>query len=73
MFWRKKRYHGKHERPHRRPHPFRKLKLIITLLVIAVALLYLALLLNRDWGRASNLSAIPEIRNIAGTILHHIA
>jgi hypothetical protein len=70
---RREEYQGRHARPHRRPRPFRKLKLIITLLVIAVALLYLALLLNRDWGRASNLSAIPEIRNIAGTILRHIA
>ena len=76
MIFRRKRYQGKHERhdrPHRRPRPFRKLKLIILILILAVAALYLALLLNRDWGRASNLSAIPEIRNIAGTILHHIA
>ena len=67
MFRRK--YHGKHERPHRRPHPFRRLKLIIALLVIAVALLYLALLLNRDWGRQSNTSVVPAVRTAAELIL----
>ena len=71
MFRRK--YHGKHERPHRRPHPFRRLKLIIALLVIAVALLYLALLLNRDWGRQSTTSVIPAVRTAAGFILSRIA
>lgn len=71
MFRRK--YHGKHERPHRRPHPFRRLKLIIALLVIAVALLYLALLLNRDWGRQSTTSVIPAVRTAAGFILQRIA
>ena len=70
---RREEYQGRHARLHRRHRPFRKLKLIIALLVIAVALLYLALLLNRDWGRASNLSAVPEIRNIAGSILQRIA
>jgi hypothetical protein len=70
---RREEYQGRHARPHRRHRPFRRLKLIIALLVIAVALLYLALLLNRDWGRASNLSAIPEIRNIARSILQRIA
>ncbi len=70
---RREEYQGRHARPHRRPRLFRRLKLIIALLVIAVALLYLALLLNRDWGRASNLSAVPEIRNIAGSILQRIA
>ena len=71
MFRRK--YHGKHERPHRRPHPFRKLKLIIALLVIAVALLYLALLLNRDCGRQSITSVIPAVRTVADFILSRIA
>jgi hypothetical protein len=71
MFRRK--YHGKHERPHRRPHPFRRLKLIIALLVIAVALLYLALLLNRDWGRQSTTSVIPAVRTAAGFILQRLA
>ena len=71
MFRRK--YHGKHERPHRRPHPFRRLKLIIALLVIAVALLYLALLLNRDWGRQSTTSVIPAVRTAAEFILQRIA
>ena len=70
---RREEYQGRHARPHRRHRPFRKLKLIIALLVIAVALLYLALLLNRDWGRASNLSAVPEIRDIARSILQRIA
>ena len=73
MFWRKKRYHGKHERPHRRPHPFRKLKLIIALLIIAVALLYLALLLNRDWGRQSTTSVVPAVRTAVEFILQRIA
>lgn len=71
MFRRK--YHGKHERPHRRPHPFRRLKLIIALLVIAVALLYLALLLNRDWGRQSTTSVIPAVRTAAEFILQRLA
>ena len=71
MFRRK--YHGKHERPHRRPHPFRRLKLIIALLVIAVALLYLALLLNRDWGRQSTTSVIPAGRTAAEFILQRLA
>lgn len=68
---RREKYQGRHARPHRRP--FRKLKLIITLLVIAVALLYLALLLNRDWGRSSSLSMIPVIRDMAGAVLRSIA
>ena len=71
--FRRKRYQGKHERPHRRPHPFRRLKLIIALLVIAVALLYLALLLNRDWGRQSTTSVIPAVRTAAEFILQRIA
>ena len=71
MFRRK--YHGKHERPHRRPHPFRKLKLIILILILAVAALYLALLLNRDWGRQSTTSVIPAVRTAAGFILSRIA
>lgn len=71
MFRRK--YHGKHERPHRRPHPFRKLKLILALLIIAVALLYLALLLNRDWGRQSTTSVLPAVRTAAEFILQRIA
>ena len=73
MMFRRKRYQGKHERPHRRPHPFRRLKLIIALLVIAVALLYLALLLNRDWGRQSTTSVIPAVRTAAGFLLQRIA
>ena len=73
MMFRRKRYQGKHERPHRRPHPFRRLKLIIALLVIAVALLYLALLLNRDWGRQSTTSVIPAVRTAAEFILQRIA
>ena len=71
--FRRKRYQGKHERPHRRPHPFRRLKLIIALLVIAVALLYLALLLNRDWGRQSTTSVIPAVRTAAEFILQRLA
>ena len=71
--FRRKRYQGKHERPHRRPHPFRRLKLIIALLVIAVALLYLALLLNRDWGRQSTTSVVPAVRTAAEYILQRIA
>ena len=71
--FRRKRYQGKHERPHRRPHPFRRLKLIVALLVIAVALLYLALLLNRDWGRQSTTSVIPAVRTAAEFILQRIA
>ena len=71
MFRRK--YHGKHERPHRRPHPFRRLKLILVLLIIAVALLYLALLLNRDWGRQSTTSVIPAVRTAAEFILQRLA
>ena len=71
--FRRKKYQGKHERPHRRPHPFRRLKLIIALLVIAVALLYLALLLNRDWGRQSTTSVIPAVRTAAEFILQRIA
>ena len=70
---RREEYQGRHARPHRRPRPFRKLKLIITLLVIAVALLYLALLLNRDWGRQSTTSVIPVLRAAAGFILPRIA
>ena len=73
MMFRRKRYQGKHERPHRRPHPFRKLKLILVLLIIAVALLYLALLLNRDWGRQSTTSVIPAVRTAAGFILQRLA
>ena len=70
---RREEYQGRHARPHRRPRPFRKLKLIITLLVIAVALLYLALLLNRDWGRQSTTSVIPAVRTAAGFILQRLA
>ena len=70
---RREEYQGRHTRPHRRPHPFRRLKLIIALLVIAVALLYLALLLNRDWGRQSTTSAIPVLWTAAESILHRIA
>ena len=68
---RREKYQGRHARPHRRP--FGKLKLIITLLVIAVALLYLALLLNRDWGRQSTTSFIPVLRTAAESILPRIA
>ena len=67
MFRRK--YRGKHEGPHRRPRPFRKLKIILAILVIAVAALYLALLLNRDWGRQSNTSTVPAVRTAAELIL----
>ena len=67
--FRRKRYQGKHERPHRRPHPFRMLKLIIVILVLLIALLYLALLLNRDWGRQSNTSVVPAVRTAAELIL----
>ncbi len=70
---RREEYQGRHARPHRRPRPFWKLKLIITLLVIAVALLYLALLLNRDWGRQSTTSVIPVLRAAAESILPRIA
>ena len=66
---RREEYQGRHARPHRRHRPFRKLKLIIALLVIAVALLYLALLLNRDWGRQSNTSTVPAVRTAAEMIL----
>jgi hypothetical protein len=66
---RREEYQGRHARPHRRHRPFRKLKLIIALLVIAVALLYLALLLNRDWGRQSNTSVVPAVRTAAELIL----
>ena len=71
MFRRK--YHGKHERPHRRPHPFRKLKLNILILILAVAALYLALLMNRDWGRQSTTSVIPAVRTAAEFILQRLA
>ena len=70
---RREEYQGRHARPHRRPRLFRRLKLIITLLVIAVALLYLALLLNRDWGRQSTTSAIPVLRTAVESILPRIA
>ena len=70
---RREEYQGRHARPHRRPHPFRRLKLIIALLVIAVALLYLALLLNRDWGRQSTTSTIPVLWTAAESILLRIA
>ena len=70
---RREEYQGRHARSHRRHRPFRKLKLIIALLVIAVALLYLALLLNRDWGRQSTTSAIPVLWTAAESILHRIA
>lgn len=70
---RREEYQGRHARPHRRPRLFRRLKLIIALLVIAVALLYLALLLNRDWGRQSTTSAIPVLRTAAESILLRIA
>ena len=73
MMFRRKRYQGKHERPHRRPHPFRRLKLILALVIIAVALLYLALLLNRDWGRQSTTSVIPAVRTAADFILQRLA
>lgn len=66
---RREEYQGRHARPHRRHRPFRKLKLIIALLVIAVVLLYLALLLNRDWGRQSNTSVVPAVRTAAELIL----
>ena len=75
MFGRK-RYQGKHERRdrhHRRPRPFRKLKLIIVILILAVAALYLALLLNRDWGRQSTTSLIPALRTAAESLLRRIA
>ena len=67
MFRRK--YRGRHERPHRRPRPFRKLKIILVILVIAVAALYLALLLNRDWGRQSNMSLVPAVRTAVEMLL----
>ena len=70
---RREEYQGRHARPHHRHRPFRKLKLIIALLVIAVALLYLALLLNRDWGRQSTTSAIPVLRTAVESILLRIA
>ena len=70
---RREEYQGRHARPHHRHRPFRKLKLIIALLVIAVALLYLALLLNRDWGRQSTTSFIPVLRTAAESILPRIA
>ena len=73
MMFRRKRYQGKHERPHRRPHPFRMLKLIIVILVLLVAALYLALLLNRDWGRQSTTSVIPAVRTAADFILQRLA
>ena len=76
MIFRRKRYQGKHERhdrPHRRPRPFRKLKLIILILILAVAALYLALLLNRDWGRQSTMSVLPAVRTAADYFLRLIA
>ena len=70
---RREEYRGRHARPHRRPRPFRKLKIILAILVIAVAALYLALLLNRDWGRQSTTSAIPVLRTAVESILLRIA
>ena len=70
---RREEYQGRHARPHRRHRPFRKLKIILAILVIAVAALYLALLLNRDWGRQSTTSFIPVLRTTAESILPRIA
>ncbi len=43
---------------------FRKWKVILTIILVAIAVLYLALLLDRDWGRHTNVSFLPELKRM---------